>query len=150
MALATVAAAQPAAGERRAPRRGGEGGAALAEYLGLSEQQKASWRALHEQGREEMKPLLEEGRALRQRQREAAEAVSPDPAAVGEATLALEAHHRRVREQREAFRARLEGLLSPEQKEKLEAFEAARRAQRGDREARRGSRPARPSRPAED
>jgi Spy/CpxP family protein refolding chaperone len=129
--VATFAAASPAAGDRARPVRRGEGrGTAVAEYLGLSEQQKASWRALHERQREEMKPLLEEGRALRQRLREAIEAREPDPTAVGQATLAMEAHRRALRERREAFHAQLVGLLDPAQKEKLHAFEAARRTLR--------------------
>jgi Spy/CpxP family protein refolding chaperone len=119
--------------------------AALVEFLGLSDQQKEAWRGLQEQRRQEMKPLYEEGRALRQRLREALSAASPDPTAVGEATLALDAHRRKAKEQNEAFRARLEGLLTPEQKEKLAAFEAARRTmgagRRGPRAARRGAHP---------
>jgi Spy/CpxP family protein refolding chaperone len=91
-----------------------------------------------------MKPIMEEGRALRKKQREAIEAASPDPRTVGEATLALEAHHQKARAQREAFRQKLEALLDPVQKEKLKAFEAGRRTGMG-RERRRGSRmPRRP------
>jgi len=143
---AAMASAGEAAGdEPRAARRAGRGGAALAEYLGLTDQQKASWRALHEQRREEMKPIFEEGRALRKRLREAVAAPSPDPTAVGEATLALEAHRQKVRAEHEAFRAKREGLLDPGQKEKLKAFEAARRTLGGGGDGRRGPRPARRS-----
>jgi Spy/CpxP family protein refolding chaperone len=147
LSVTACAAIAPAAAgdEPRAVRRAGRGGAALAEYLGLTDQQKASWRALHEQRREEMKPIVEEGRALRKRLREAVAAPSPDPTAVGEATLALEAHRQKVRAEHEAFRAKLEGLLDPGQKEKLKAFEAARRTLGGGRDGRRGPRPARRS-----
>ena len=123
---AIASAAQPTGDERRPARRGGRGGAALAEYLGLTDQQKSEWRALHEQRREQMKPMMEEGRALRKKLREAVEAASPDPKTVGEATLALEAHHQKMRAEREAFHQKLEGLLDPAQKEKLKALEAAR------------------------
>ena len=119
-------AGQVAGDEPRAARRAGRGGAALAEYLGLTEQQKTAWRALHEERREAMKPIAEEGSALRKKLREAVEASSPDPTAVGEATLALEAHHKKVQAEREAFRQKLEAVLDPAQKEKLKAFEAAR------------------------
>ena len=139
--LAALAAAGPVAGdETRAGRRGGGRGVALAEYLGLTEQQKASWQALHEQQRQQMKPVLEEGRALREKLRAAIEAKEPDPRAVGEATLAMEAHRRQVRATREAFQSRLEDLLSPDQKQKLEAFEAARRSMGGGRDGHRGPR----------
>lgn len=141
---ATIAPAGQAAGdEPRAMRHAGRGGAALAEYLGLTEQQKTAWRALHEERREAMKPVVEEGSALRKRLREALQAPSPDPTAVGEAALALEAHRQKTRAQHEAFQTKLEGLLSPAQKEKLKAFEAARRTLGAGREGRRGGRPAR-------
>jgi Spy/CpxP family protein refolding chaperone len=132
-AIGAVASAQPArtTGDERRPAWRGRGGAALAEYLGLTDQQKAEWRTLHEQRREQMKPMMEEGRSLRKKLREAIEASSPDPRTVGEATLALEAHHKKVQAEREAFRQKLEAALDPAQKEKLKAFEAARGWGRG-------------------
>ncbi|HEX9188132.1 MAG TPA: periplasmic heavy metal sensor, partial [Vicinamibacteria bacterium] len=107
LALLGVAGVSPASpapreGLRRAPRAEGRG-AVLAEYLGLTQTQKAAWRDLREKEREELRPILEEGRALRTRQREALEASEPDPRAVGEATLALEANRRALRDRREAF-----------------------------------------------
>jgi Spy/CpxP family protein refolding chaperone len=125
-AVSTAQAAQATGDERRPGRRVSRGGAALAEYLGLTEPQKADWRALHEQRREQMEPMREEGRALRKKLREAVEAASPDATAVGQVTLALEAHHKKMSAEREAFRQKLEGLLDPAQREKLKAFEAAR------------------------
>ena len=149
---ATIASAgEPAGDEPRAVRRAGRGGAALAEYLGLTEQQKTAWRALHEERREAMKPVVEEGRTLRERLREAVQAPSPDPTAVGEATLALEAHRQKTRAQHETFQARLEGLLDAAQKERLKAFQAARRTLGVGRDGRHG--PARrhlEARPVED
>ena len=141
---ATIALAGEAGGdEPRAMRHAGGGGAALAEYLGLTEQQKTAWRALQEERREAMKPVVEEGSALRQRLREALQAPTPDPTAVGEAALALEAHRQKTRAQHEAFQTKLEGLLDPAQKEKLKAFEAARRTLGAGRDGRRGGRPVR-------
>jgi Spy/CpxP family protein refolding chaperone len=130
LSVATVGAMASAAAQTgdggRPARRAGRGYAALADYLGLTDQQTTEWRALHEQRREQTKPMMEEGRALRKKLREAVEAASPDPKTVGEATLALEAHHKKVRAEREAFRQKLEATLDPAQKEKLKAFEAAR------------------------
>jgi len=138
-----VAAAQePPAGDGTGRHRAGREqrrGGRLAEYLGLDAQQKAAVQKVHQQQREEMKPVMEEGRALRKRLREAVEAASPDATAVGEATLALEAHRQKARAQREAFRQKLEGLLDPAQKEKLKAFESGRRTGMG-RDGRRGHR----------
>jgi Spy/CpxP family protein refolding chaperone len=123
---AIASAATQTGDEGRPARRAGRGYAALAEYLGLTDQQKTEWRALHEQRREQMKPMMEEGRALRTKLREALNATSPDPTVVGEATLALEAHHKKVQAEREAVRQKLEAVLDPAQREKLKAFEAAR------------------------
>jgi Spy/CpxP family protein refolding chaperone len=136
-------AGESAGDEPRAMRRAGRGGAALAEYLGLTEQQKTAWRALQEERREAMKPVAEEGLALRKKLREAVEAPSPDPTAVGEAALALEAHHKKVRAEREAFQQKIEAVLDPAQKEKLKAFEAARRTLGAGRDGHRGPRPGR-------
>ncbi len=130
LSVATVGAIASAAtqtrDESRPARHRGQRYAALAEYLGLTDQQKTEWRTLHEQQREQMKPMMEEGRALRKKLRDAIESASPDPKTVGEATLALEAHHKKVQAEREAFRQKLEATLDPAQKEKLKAFEAAR------------------------
>jgi Spy/CpxP family protein refolding chaperone len=118
-----------------APRRGrgGEGmhrGERVADYLGLTEQQRAQWRDMVAKHRDEMKPLREEGRALRQRAREAMDANEPD-AQVGEAVKALHAHREKVRAASEAFRSQLESVLTAEQRQKYEAFEAARSLRRG-------------------
>lgn len=140
---AMARAGETAGDEPRGMRRAGRGGAALAEYLGLTEQQKAAWGALQSERREAMGPVAEEGRALRKKLREAVQAPSPDPTAVGEAALALEAHRQKARAQHEAFQAKLEALLDPAQREKLKAFEAARE---WGREGRRGPRPGRGAR----
>jgi Spy/CpxP family protein refolding chaperone len=130
LSVATVGAIASAAAqtgdEGRPARHRGQGYAALADYLGLTNQQETEWRTLHQQQRDQMKPMREEGRALRQKLRDAVNADSPDAKAVGEATLALEAHHKKVQAEREAFRQKVEATLDPAQKEKLKAFEAAR------------------------
>ena len=141
---AVPAVAQPAGPGQGQGRRGSRGGA-LVEYLGLSAEQTQQWRALHEQHREEMKPLFGEGRALGQRVKESLEA-GEDEFAVGEAVKAVHAHRQRMQQEREAFKEQLKSSLNEEQKEKLEAFKAARRAGgkgRPGRGNRRGGRPGR-------
>ena len=107
------------------------GGAAradrLAQYLGLTEEQQASWKSLHEQHKTEMAPLWQEGRDLHQKLRTAMGAENPDPTAVGAATLALHQHREKVRTAEKAFQGQLTNLLTPEQKTKFEAFTAADR-----------------------
>lgn len=131
--IGAIASAQPAetGNETRRAWGGGGRGARLAEYLGLTDQQKAEWRTLRDQERAQAKPMMEEGRALRKKLRDAMNAQSPDPKAVGEATLALQAHHKTMQAERSAFRQKLEAVLDPAQKEKLKAFEAARGWGRG-------------------
>ena len=132
--LSAVAAAGPQspAREREWGGRGArDRGHRLAEYLGLDEQQRASIQKLRQQQRDEMKPLLEEGRDLRKKLREATEAEKPDALAVGEATLAVKAHHDKVKAQRAAFEQKLVALFTPEQKQKYDALKAARELGRG-------------------
>jgi len=141
---AVPAVAQPAGPGPGEGRRGNRG-RALVEYLGLSAEQAQQWRALHVQHREEMKPLFEEGRALRQTVKESLEA-GEDEFAVGAAVKAVHAHRQRMQQEREAFQEQLNSSLSEEQKEKLEAFKAARRVGgkgRAGRGNRRGGRPGR-------
>ena len=135
--LSAVAAAGPQspapAREREwsRPRGAQERGHRLAEYLGLDEQQRASIQKLRQQQRDEMKPLFDEGRDLRKKLREATEAEKPDALAVGEATLAVKAHHDKVKAQRAAFEQKLVALFTPEQKQKYDALKAARELGRG-------------------
>ncbi len=139
---AVPAAAQPAGHGPRDGRRGNRGQAVI-EYLGLSAEQQQQWRALREQHREEMKPLLEEGRALRRRVRESLDANEPE-VLVGDAAKAAHAHRQRMQKEREAFEDQLKSLLDEEQKVKFEAFKAARRMGgkgRPGRGSRRGGRP---------
>ncbi len=129
LAAASAALAGPDAGKR--PGRDGRHLQLLADELGLTDEQEANWKALREQNRAEMEPLRNEGRELREKLRAAVEAENPDPQAVGAATLALEQHRKAVEEAHKAFRERLNGLLTPEQKTKLEALKAQRRERRG-------------------
>jgi Spy/CpxP family protein refolding chaperone len=124
------------------PGRGRPGGArgkdALAEYLGLSTEQREQLRAMRVQHREDDRPLREEGRRLHEKLRTALEAKSPDPAAVGAAMIEVQQHRQKMEASREAFQGRMKAQLTPEQQTRLEAFEAARDAQRGPRRRGRG------------
>ena len=128
--LGVALCAAPADAQRRQGQGEGRGrGGAAIEYLGLDEQQQEQWRVLEAQHREDMKPLHEEGRVLRQRVRESLEADEPE-ILVGEAAKAAYAHKKRVEAARQAFEAQLSSVLSPEQQEKFEAYTAARGARR--------------------
>jgi Spy/CpxP family protein refolding chaperone len=113
-----VAAAEGQKGSDRGARRGQW----LAQELGLTDEQKASFQALHEQHRTEMQPLMEEGRALHEKLQAALKAENPDPQAVGEATIALEQHRKSVETAQKAFHDKLAAQLTPEQKAKFDAL----------------------------
>jgi len=144
-AIATAGAGLAWADARGAGPRG-RGGAArgerLATYLGLNEEQQASWKSLHEQHDTEMQPLREEGRHLHQKLRATMDAPAPDPAAVGAATLALKQHREKMRAAQKAFEGQLTSVLTPEQKTKFEAFRAAHRHGHGGRGGWKGQSPA--------
>jgi len=148
-ALAGLAWAQT---EAPAPGRRGYGEARfqrMAEYLGLTEDQQATWKSLHEQEKAEMQPLMEEGRELHQRLRSAMDAQPPDPSAVGAATLALKQHREKVRASHEASEQRLRGVLNDDQKTRFDAFKASHRGAAGRRGGFRGHRGPKGTRPAE-
>jgi len=128
-----------AAEGQRGSERGGRRGQWLAQQLGLTEEQKASFQAMREQHESEMQPLRDEGRALHEKLRAALAAESPDPQAVGEATIALEQHRKSVEAAQKAFHDRLAAQLTPEQKVKFDAL--AERHQMGGRGFGRGQHP---------
>ena len=112
-------------------RQGGSRGQRMADHLGLTEDQKATWATLREEHRAEMMPLRQEGRDLRSRLRGAMDAASPDPTAVGNAALAMRQHRHKIKTSEDAFHTRLAGTLSDEQRTKFEAFKAGHHGGRG-------------------
>jgi Spy/CpxP family protein refolding chaperone len=147
--VAVLATAEPQGQPRQG--RGGEGRLQrMTEYLGLTEDQQAAWKSLHEQQKTEMEPLRQEGRELHQRLKSAIEAENPDPTAVGAATLALKQHREKAKAAHLAFTEKLARILTPEQKAKFEAFQAKHQGgpgQPGAFEGRRGPRHGRPGPP---
>jgi Spy/CpxP family protein refolding chaperone len=103
----------------------------MSEYLGLTEDQKATWATLREEHKAEMAPLREEGRGLHTSLSSTMDAANPDPAAVGAATLAMKQHRDKVKAAEDSFQARLAGTLSADQRTKFEAFKAAHQGGRG-------------------
>jgi len=140
LGLGGTTAAAAAEGRRARGEDRKSGALAVADYLGLTDEQRASWRALRDGQREQTKALRAEGRELRRQVRKALEAEPADAAAVGQATLAVKSHRQKMRAQREALEQQLRSLLGPEQQQKLEAMKLARRMLQERRE-RRGTRP---------
>jgi Spy/CpxP family protein refolding chaperone len=98
----------------------GPDGHRLAELLGLSEEQQSQLKAMREKDREANKPLLEAARQAHQTFRDALEAESPDPTAVGEAALAMHAAEKKLGDARKAAFERMKSILTPDQIAKLE------------------------------
>jgi Spy/CpxP family protein refolding chaperone len=122
--------------------RGRDGGreARLAERLGLSEQQRAAWKSLHEEHEAEMEPLRQEGRELHERLQAEMKSENPDSAAVGTAFLELRKHREKLESSGKAYDTRLSGILDDEQKTRFEALKAAHgRHRHGSRRGRRNA-----------
>ena len=107
------------------PMAGGPGGpggnsAALAEYLGLTSQQRASWESIQSE-------LHTTGRALHEQERTLAEQLesATDATAIGNVVLQLRGIHTQLEAAKSAADAKFAALLTSEQQAKFAAFEAA-------------------------
>lgn len=124
-ALAAAAFAQPP------HRMGGRPGEtkALAEYLGLSDDQVTRLRNINRDAMKQAQPsrdqMREKARALRQ----AMDAANPDPAAVGRATIEMQQLRKTERESMNQVRQESLNVLTTEQRTKLAALENARKLQ---------------------
>ena len=99
------------------PRAGAE---PLAEYLDLTDAQKAAWEAIREETHQTIEPLHEQGQAL------AAQLETTDDApGIGNLVLQLRALSSQIDAAREAGAARFAAPRGAEQKMKFEAFQAA-------------------------
>ena len=94
----------------------------MAAWLDLTEEQRATARALREDTRVRLEPVREEVRELRRELRALLDGPAPDPQTVGAVVLALEAQREEMRQIREEGREAFEALLTAQQ---LERFEEA-------------------------
>jgi Spy/CpxP family protein refolding chaperone len=126
LTLVVLLAAAVAVAQRGPGGPGPNGGQiALARYLQLSPDQIASWKQIHTETAEAMKPLAENARGLREQLATALDAASPDSVAVGKLAVSLDAVRDQMKALREESQSKRLALLTPEQKTKFEAFEAA-------------------------
>ena len=121
--LLTAVVAMAQRGPGGPPPDGGE--VALARYLQLTPDQIASWKQIHMDTAEAMKPLAETARGLREQIDTALDAATPDPLAVGKLAVSLDAVRDQMKALREDSQSKRLAVLTPEQKTKFEAFEAA-------------------------
>jgi Spy/CpxP family protein refolding chaperone len=95
----------------------------IAERLGLSDEQKAEWKTIHENARKTGEPLMKAAGEAQQAFDKALESENPDPAAIGQAAIAMRNAHRAVEaHQKETFDA-ARAILNPDQLAELEKME---------------------------
>jgi len=95
----------------------------IAERLGLSDEQKAQWKAIHEKAREEGQPLMKAAGAAKEAFDRALEAENADAAAVGQAAIAMKNARSRAEAHHKATLDAAKAILTPEQSAKFEEME---------------------------
>lgn len=135
LAIATLgwiatAAAQGPGGHMRRPGGpgpgfgpGGPGGPRIemiADRLGLTDDQKAQWTSIHEKARETAEPLVKAAGEAKQAFDQALEAENAEPAAVGQAALAMRNARKKLEAHHQATMESVKAILTPEQLAKFE------------------------------
>ena len=92
----------------------------LAQALGLSEQQKASARKIHDEVAPRAKPLHEQARRQHQEIEALLDSGNPDPADVGRRVIAVWTTHKQLRALHEQTLNRIRTLLTADQKARLD------------------------------
>ena len=113
---------------------GGQGGPPIemiAERLGLSDEQKAQWKAIHEKAREAGQPLMKAAGASKEAFDKALEAENADAATVGQAAIAMKAARGQVEAHHKATMEAVKAILTPEQAAKFEQMQKHRMRGRG-------------------
>lgn len=126
LAALPAPAAEGAQGRRLMRGPHGPGGDRMADFVGLTEEQKAQWDQMRQEFHESMRATFEQQRANGEKLREALDADQPDPAAVGRMLISMHQQRKQFERQHEALEQRLRGALTPEQQTKFDAFQAAR------------------------
>ena len=93
---------------------------ALAIYLGLTAEQKASWETIHSETREAARTLHEQERSLAEQLESATDATT-----IGGLVLQLRALQTQLEAARDAAEARFSAMLTSDQQVKFAAFQAA-------------------------
>ena len=130
---ASLAFAAPHDGFGRGGKRGGHGGRGefgerMAAKLNLTDAQKTQIRELNQSFRENNKAFFESAHALRMQFREAKKA--NDTAKLDSLKPQLDAQRAQMEQLHEAQRAKINAVLTPEQRAQLEAMKAERRQRR--------------------
>lgn len=123
IAAGAFAAGHPPQGGPGGPPPGGGNGALLAEYLGLTTAQKASWETIQNERRATMESFRDQQETLHQQLETALEGT--DAAAIGNLMLQIRAIQEQIKAAHDAAHDQFAALLTTEQRVKYDAFEAA-------------------------
>jgi hypothetical protein len=103
-------------------RHMGPGGDEMVAALALSADQKTQWDAIHQQLEASVRPLFLQHRVAEDQLQVLVEASNPDPTAVGKQFLAMRALDKQIQAAHESTKAKIDAILSPDQKAKLEGL----------------------------
>ncbi len=95
----------------------------VARHLGLSDEQKEQWKAIHEKARETGEPLMKATREAKAAFDKALDAENADANTVGQAALAMREAHKKAEAHRKATFEAVKAILTPEQLAKVEEAE---------------------------
>lgn len=105
---------------------GGPSARMMAEHLGLSDEQKAQWKAIHEKAREAGEPLMKAAGAAKEAFDKALQSDAADAATVGQAAIAMRNAHQAVEAHHKTTMEAAKAILTPEQLAKVEEMESHR------------------------
>ncbi|HEX7190509.1 MAG TPA: Spy/CpxP family protein refolding chaperone [Thermoanaerobaculia bacterium] len=127
VAAVQLAIAQPHPGGPAAEMRAHV--AAAAQYLNLSDAQKASWDAALNDVESQNAGAIEKSRSIQRQLNDALASSSPDACAIGNLAIQAHASMDQMKNTHQALLAKLSSYLTPDQKAKFDAYVAAAMAQ---------------------
>jgi Spy/CpxP family protein refolding chaperone len=95
----------------------------MVEHLGLSDEQKAQWKAIHEKARQEGEPLMKAAGEAREAFDKALESENADAAAIGQAAIAMRNARQQVEAHHKATMEAAKAILTPEQAAKFDEMQ---------------------------
>lgn len=105
------------------PGPGGPPMGMIANRLGLTEEQKTQWKAIHEKERETGKPLMEAARAAKDAFDKALESDNADAATIGQAAIAMREAREKLEAHHQATFEEVKAILTPEQLAQFEEMQ---------------------------
>jgi Spy/CpxP family protein refolding chaperone len=96
-----------------------------AKFVGLTADQKAQWDAWSKDFMTSVQPLIEQRHTAHRTVESLLEATPTDACAIGNAAIAAHNVDGQIKAAHDAFKAKMESILTADQKTKLEAFLAA-------------------------